>query len=149
MPEFLEFTVDKFNFKIAADRFYNDAGVWAKEEDGLVRVGLSDYAQASNGDVAFAEVVEVGRAVQVGDAFAEIETIKVTLDLPSPVAGTITEVNAALEWEAETINQDPYGGGWLALIEPQDWTSDRARLLQPEVYLEIARAKAEEEAGNL
>lgn len=149
MPEFLEFTVDKFTFKIATDRFYNEAGVWAKEEDGLVRVGLSDYKQASNGDVAFAEVIEVGRTVQVGDAFAEIETIKVTLDLPSPITGTIIESNSALDWEAEIINHDPYDEGWLALVEPADWTADRALLLQPEAYLEIARAEAEEEAKNL
>lgn len=76
MTEFLEVTVDKFTFKVAADRFYTREGLWAlPEEADRVRVGLSDFLQRS-GDIAFAEVKPVGTAVAVGDEVAAIETIR-------------------------------------------------------------------------
>lgn len=146
MSDFLAFTVDKFTFKIAADCHYHPAGVWAKEEDGRLRVGLSDFTQQSNGDVAFAELVEAGTSLAFGDELANLETIKVDLSLPSPVSGTVVEVNPALEMEPELINQDPYGAGWLALIDPLDWPADQARLMSAQSYLGHARAAAEEEA---
>lgn len=148
MPDFLEFTLDKFTFKVATDRLYNPEGVWALADGRRVTVGVSDFMQQHSGDVAFAEVFAAGRAVARGDAFATLETIKVTVDLPAPAAGTVVEANPALEWEAEVINQDPYGAGWLAVIEADDWESDRAALLSPEAYFEHMKAEAEAEVGN-
>ena len=81
MSEFLETTVDKFTFKVATDRFYTAEGVWAKEEDGRVRIGLSDFVQQRSGDVAFAEVKPAGTALAAGDEVAVIETIKVNISL--------------------------------------------------------------------
>ena len=117
MTEYLETTVDKFIFKVATDRFYNGEGVWAKAEGGLVRIGLSDFLQQRSGDVAFAEVKPAGTQLAVGDEVAVIETIKVNISLASPVSGKIVEVNPAMETAPEAINQDPYGAGWLAVIE--------------------------------
>ncbi len=147
MPEYLEYTLDKFTFKVATDRLYNSAGVWAKAEGDQVAVGVSDFFQQHNGDVAFAEVVEVGTAVAINDEFATIETIKVDIELPSPVSGTITTVNEELEMEAELINQEPYGAGWIAVIEAAEWTADHAKLLTAETYLEVMKAQAQEEAA--
>jgi len=149
MAEFLEFTLDKFTFKVAADRFYNLEGVWAKADGDKVTVGVSDFFQQRNGDVAFAEVQEVGTAVTHNDEFANIETIKVDVELPCPVSGTIAEVNEKLELEAEVINQDPYGEGWLAVIEAADWAADQASLMAPEAYFEHMKVQAQEEAGDL
>ena len=145
MSEYLAYTLDKFTFKVAADRLYNAAGVWAKVEGDQVTLGVSDFFQQRNGDVAFAEVLEVGTAVTANDGFATIETIKVDVELPCPVSGTISEVNETLELEAEVINQDPYGTGWLARLEAVDWTAGQANLLTPEAYLEQMKAEAEEE----
>lgn len=145
MPDFLELTVDKFTFKIATDRLYSPEGMWAKEEDGRVRVGLSDFFQQHNGDVAFAEITEEGTELSVGDEIAAIETIKVDISLPSPIAGEIVEVNPAMELEPEKINFDPYGDGWLAIVEPQQWQAARANLLTPEAYFERVKVDAEEE----
>ncbi|MFW6184639.1 MAG: aminotransferase class V-fold PLP-dependent enzyme [Chloroflexota bacterium] len=145
MPDFLELTVDKFTFKIATDRFYSPEGMWAREEDGRVRVGLSDFFQQHNGDVAFAEITEEGTELAVGDEIAVIETIKVDISLPSPLAGEIVEVNPAMEMEPEKINFDPYGDGWLALVEPQEWKTRRESLLSPEAYYEQVKVEAEEE----
>jgi glycine cleavage system H protein len=114
-----------------------------------ITVGVSDFFQQHNGDVAFAEVIEVGTAVSANDVFASIETIKVDIELSSPVSGTIAEVNEKLELEAEIINQDPYGDGWLAVIETADWTADRANLITPEAYFEHMKVQTQEEAENL
>jgi len=148
MSEYLEYTMDKFTFKVATDRFYNLEGVWAKAEGNRVTVGVSDFFQQHNGDVAFAEVWEVGTAVSVNNEFVTIETIKVDIELPCPVNGTIAAVNEKLELEAEVINQDPYGEGWLAVIEAPDWTADQANLMTPEAYFEHMKAQAQEEAGK-
>jgi glycine cleavage system H protein len=145
MPVFLEITVDKFTFKVATDRFYNAEGVWAKEENGRVRIGLSDFVQQRSGDVAFADIRPVGNALAVGEEVAVIETIKVNITYTSPVNGKIVEVNPAMTATPEAINQDPYGAGWLAMMEVADWATDRAKLLDPQAYFKVMKDQAEEE----
>jgi glycine cleavage system H protein len=145
MTEFLEITVDKFIFRVATDRYYNEEGVWAKAEGERVRIGLSDFLQQSSGDVAFAEVEPEGTQLHFGDEVAVIETIKVDIALSSPISGTVVQVNPAMEDAPEAINQDPYGEGWLALIEASDWEAERSKLLDPEAYFEHMKAEAEEE----
>jgi glycine cleavage system H protein len=149
MTEYLETTVDKFIFKVATDRHYSSEGLWAKAEGSLVRIGLSDFLQQRSGDVAFAEVNKLGTAVNVGDEVATIETIKVNISLTSPVTGKILEVNPAMATAPEAINQDPYGDGWLAVIEAADWEADRAALLDRQAYFTLMRGQAEEEAKKL
>jgi glycine cleavage system H protein len=146
MPDFLETTVDKFIFKVATDRHYNAEEVWAKAEGNRVQVGVSDFLQQRSGDVAFAEVKPQGTKLTVGDEVATIETIKVNISLPSPVNGRVIEVNPAMETTPELINKDPYGEGWLAVVEVADWSSERARLLNPQAYFELMKGQAEEEA---
>ena len=149
MAEFLEYTLDKFTFRVATDRYYNADGVWAKEENGRVSIGLSDFLQQRSGDIAFADVVEPGTELGIGEEVANIETIKIDISLPSPAAGTVIEVNPAMEMEPEVINLDPYGEGWLAVIEAADWPADQAQLLDPQAYYEHMKAEAEEETKNL
>jgi glycine cleavage system H protein len=148
MTDYLEYTLDKFTFKVASDRSYTPEGVWAKADGEKVTVGVSDFFQQHNGDVAFAEVWEEGSAVSVGDEFANIETIKVDIELLCPVSGKITSVNETMELEAEVINQDPYGAGWLAVIEADDWSADQANLLTPQAYFEHMKVQAQEEAES-
>jgi glycine cleavage system H protein len=149
MTDFLETTVDKFTFKVAVDRFYNAEGVWAKEENGRVRIGLSDFVQQRSGDVAFAEVKPVETALAAGEEVAVIETIKVNITYTSPVNGKIMEVNPAMKDAPEAINQDPYGVGWLAVMEIADWGAERAKLLDPQAYFKIMQGQAEGEAKKL
>jgi glycine cleavage system H protein len=148
MTDALEFTLDKFTFRVLTDRYYNSEGLWAKADDDRVRIGLSDFVQQRSGDVAFAEIEPEGTPLAFGDEVAVIETIKVDIYFTSPVAGEIVEVNPAMDMEPEVINQDPYGDGWLAVIEAEDWESDRERLLTPGAYFEVVRREAEE-AGSL
>lgn len=149
MTEFLETTIDKFIFRVATDRFYSGEGVWAKEENGRVRIGLSDFVQQRSGDVAFAEIKPVGTSLTFGDEVAVIETIKVNITFTSPVTGKVVDVNPAMEEAPEAINQDPFGEGWLVVIESTDWTADRARLLDPQAYFVRMKGEAEEEAKKL
>ena len=145
MPKFLELTVDKFTFQVATDRHYNAEGVWAKAEGNRVRIGLSDFLQQRSGDVAFAEIKARGTLLAFGDEVANIETIKVDITLPSPVSGEVVEVNPAMEEAPEAINQEPYGEGWLAVIEASNWESDSSKLLDPEAYFAQIKVEAEEE----
>ena len=145
MPEYLETTVDKFTFKVAIDRLYNEEGIWAKPEGNLVRIGLSDFLQQRSGDVAFAEVKPVGTQVACGDEIALIETIKVNISLTSPVTGKVVEVNPAMATTPEAINQEPYGAGWLAVVEATDWQTDKANLLDPKAYFAKMKVEAEQE----
>ena len=146
MTEFPETTVDKFTFKVATDRLYTDSHLWVKWEEGLARIGLSDYLQQTSGDVAFAEVKPEGAQLAAGDELAGIETIKVNLALPSPISGVIKRVNPLLEGAPELINQDPYGEGWLVLLEASDWQTDKANLLDAGTYYERMKAEAEAES---
>ena len=145
MPEFFEVTVDKFTFKVAADRFYTREGVWALAEGNQVRIGLSDFLQQRSGDIAFAEIKPVGTTLSAGDEVASIETIKVNVALSLPVSGSVIEVNSEMDTAPETINQDPYGAGWLAVIEAADWETDRAQLLDAAAYFDVVKREAEEE----
>lgn len=149
MAEYLETTVDKFTFRVAKDRFYTPEGVWvvAPQPGGAprVRLGVTDFFQQHNGDVAFANVKAPGTQFEPGDEFASVETMKVTIELPSPLTGTLMEVNPALEKAPELVNQDPYDKGWLAVIEAENWEADRAKLLDPAAYLAAMQTQAEEE----
>ncbi len=142
MADYLEFTADKFTFRVATDRFYTAQGVWAQAQtNDRVRVGLADYLAQSSGDVAFALVKSVGTHLAAGATFAEIETIKTMLELASPLNGTMLEVNPALQMTPEVVNEDPYEKGCLAVIEATSWESDRAMLLDAKVYFEAMQSQ--------
>ena len=149
MAEYLEASADKFTFRVAVDRLYSADGIWVlgpePKENNRIRVGLADYFQQHSGDVAFALVRPAGTKFPSGGEFAEIETVKTNVSLYSPVGGAIVEVNPALSLTPEIINQDPYGKGWLAVIEVENWEADRVRLLDPQAYLAVMRSQIEQE----
>ncbi len=145
MTEYLETTVDKFRFRVATDRLYSRDGVWAQEYNGHIRIGLTDFLQQRSGDVAFAEVKPIGTILKAGEEVGTIETIKVNISVTSPVSGTVVEVNSALQTAPEVINQDPYGEGWLAVLDAADWKVDESALLDPQAYFTLMRGQADEE----
>jgi glycine cleavage system H protein len=149
MPEHLQTNIDKFTFNVATDRAYSADGVWFQDlGEGRVRAGVTDFVQQHSGDVAFASVKATGTTIAAGDEFAELETVKVNLSLPLPITGTIVEVNTALEASPEVVNQDPYGDGWLAVIQPAAWLVDRAGLLDPPAYLSLVQSQARQEVSQ-
>ena len=102
------------------DLRYSTDHEWARLEDGKVRVGITDYAQDTLGDVVFVQVPEVGARVEAGAAFGEVESTKSVSDVYAPVAGTVVEVNPDLVDAPNRLNEDPYGEGWICVIEPDD-----------------------------
>jgi glycine cleavage system H protein len=106
---------------VPAELRYSKDHEWARlEANGRVRVGITDYAQDALGDVVFIELPATGTAVAAGDTFGEVESTKSVSDLFAPVSGTIVEVNDVLTDAPEKLNEDPYGEGWICLIEPDD-----------------------------
>jgi len=102
------------------DLRYSKDHEWARLEDGRVRIGITDYAQDALGDVVFVQVPEVGTRVAAGDSFSEVESTKSVSDIYAPVAGTIADVNQELADAPQRVNEDPYGEGWLVVIDPDD-----------------------------
>ncbi len=113
------------------DLRYSSDHEWLRTEGARVHVGITDYAQDALGDVVYVDLPEVGSAVKAGDSVAEVESTKSVSDIYAPVSGTIVEVNAELADAPERLNEDPYGDGWLFVIEPDD---DGADLLDAAGY---------------
>jgi glycine cleavage system H protein len=143
--DIIKVTVDKFIFKFPTDRRYSEAGLWIKQEEGLARIGLSDFAQQRNGDIAFANLSEKGSVLDIGDEVAAIETVKVNIILPSPLKGKIIETNSVLEGSPELINQDPYGSGWIVVMEVEESGQAISRLLDAKAYAQVVKLQTEAE----
>ena len=121
---------------IPDDRRYSQDHEWALLEGGRVRMGITDYAQDALGDVVFVQLPEVGTTVGAGESLGEVESTKSVSDVYAPVSGQVVEVNGALTDAPNRLNEDPYGAGWICVIEPQD-PSSLSALLDPEAYRKL------------
>ena len=106
-----------------AELKYSKSHEWVKTEDGVVVVGISDYAQDALGDVVFINLPEVGDTVTAGESFGDVESVKAVSDVNSPVTGVIVEVNEDLADSPENLNSDPYGS-WIIKVEKITATED-------------------------
>ena len=91
-----------------------------KTGDGLVEIGITDYAQGELGDVVYVELPSVGTKLGKHDVFGTIEAVKAVSELFSPIAGEVVEINSRLDGEPALVNSDPYGSGWMIRIRPED-----------------------------
>jgi glycine cleavage system H protein len=121
---------------VPEDLRYSTDHEWARTEDGRVRVGITDFAQDTLGDVVFVDLPEVGTTVSAGGTFGEVESTKSVSDLYAPVGGTVVEVNGELADAPNRINDDPYGEGWICVIEPSD-PADLDALLDAAGYQQL------------
>ena len=117
----------------ASDRKYSESHEWAKLEGDLVVIGISDYAQDQLGDVVFVELPAIGAMVQAGKAFGVVESVKAASDVYAPVSGTVAEINDALAFKPETVNQDALGAGWFIKIRPSN-SAEMDKLLDAATY---------------
>ena len=115
------------------DLRYSTEHEWARLEEGRVRIGITDYAQDALGDVVFVELPEVGATVDTGAKVSEVESTKSVSEVYAPIAGRIAEVNTELADAPERLNDDPYGEGWICVIDPAD-PEELSRLLDAEAY---------------
>ena len=102
------------------DLRYSSDHEWVRTEEAGARVGITDFAQDALGDVVYVELPAVGTTVEVGASLGEVESTKSVSDLYAPIAGTVLEINDALDAEPNKINEDPYGEGWLCVISVDD-----------------------------
>lgn len=120
-------------FDVPTDCRYMESHEWARQEDGTVRIGVSDFAQDELGDVVFVELPDVGETITAEEPFGVIESIKAVSDLYAPVSGEVVAVNEDLETAPELVNEDPFGDGWFLLVEPSE-DDPLGDLLSPEAY---------------
>ncbi|HEY6318434.1 MAG TPA: glycine cleavage system protein GcvH [Acidimicrobiia bacterium] len=102
------------------DRKYSQEHEWVVVDGDTARVGITDYAQDSLGDIVFVQVPDVGLEVVAGSSCAEVESTKSVSEIYSPVSGTVAAVNEALADEPERVNRDPYGDGWIFTLTMVD-----------------------------
>ncbi len=122
---------------------YTKEHEWARDEGGLVRVGITDFAQDALGDVVYVDVPEVGTEVKAGEPFGEVESTKSVSDVYAPISGTVIERNAALADSPELVNDGPYGDGWMIVVQPSD-PGELEGLLDASAY----RSFTETESGD-
>ncbi len=120
---------------VPSDLLYAKSHEWLKlGTDGIATVGITDYAQNSLGDITFVQLPKVGTSYKGGDAFGVVESVKAASDLYVPVAGTVVEINPALNAAPETVNQAPYEGGWMIKLKVADPASASKGLLDATAY---------------
>lgn len=112
---------------------YTSDHEWVRLEGSNWRIGITDYAQDALGDVVFVQLPEAGARYASGQSLSEVESTKSVSDIYAPLAGTVIEANTELASSPQLLNQDPYGEGWIAVIEPDDPEASGA-LLDADAY---------------
>ena len=112
---------------------------WIKIEGNTATVGITDFAQHELGDIVFVDINAVGKTFKENEIFGTVEAVKTVSDLYLPVGGTITEVNSGLESNPESVNQDPYGNGWMIKMTIADG-ADTSHLLDAAAYGQLVGA---------
>lgn len=137
-----DFYVDRYLIK--GDRYYTKEHEWIAIKNGIAEVGITDYAQKQLGDIVYVDLPEVGKEIDAGDTLANVESVKNVAPVYAPVTGKVIQVNEDLKDEPGLINDDPYGAGWIAVLEMKD-PSEIEDLMTAEDYAEYLKEIVEEE----
>ncbi len=122
--------------QIPGELKYTKDHEWARIENGVATIGITDFAQSELGDIVYVELPEVGSDSTQGESFGTIEAVKAVSDMFAPLSGEIVDVNNQLSDQPEMINKDPYGNGWIIKIKMSD-DSEAANLLDKAQYEEL------------
>ncbi len=128
------------------DRRYLETHEWAKLDGDTVLVGLTDFAveelsNGNEGDLVYCDLPEVGRQLDAGETFGEIESVKAVADLNSPIAGTVIEINPLIEEHLEILSRDPFNEGWMVRLQPKSKVLDGKNLIDAAAYEDLLAAK--------
>ncbi|MCR2823104.1 glycine cleavage system protein GcvH [Lederbergia panacisoli] len=115
---------------------YSEEHEWVKEEDGKIRIGITDFAQSELGDIVFVELPEVGDDVTADEPFGSVESVKTVSELYAPLSGKVVAVNEDLDDSPEFVNESPYEKAWMIVIEPSD-LSEMDNLMSADDYLKM------------
>lgn len=127
---------------IPEDLRYTRDHEWVLLEDGIVIVGITDFAQSELGDIVYLELPAVGAAVKATEPFGSVESVKSVSELYAPISGVVADINTRLAASPELVNSDPYGEGWMIRIEPSD-VAEIEQLLGPSDYSDYIGAETE------
>lgn len=134
-------------YNMPDELYYHPEHAWVKVEDGKARVGMNDMFQGSSGDIVYVDLPFEGDSVEAGEVCGKIQSAKWIGKLVAPVSGEIVQVNEELENDSTLVNKDPYGEGWIVVIEPGNLEGDLANLMQGDAvkeWLEAEVKRAEE-----
>jgi len=119
--------------------YYTKEHEWLKVQGDAAIMGITDYAQKSLHEIVFVDLPEVGRKVKQMESIGTVESVKAVSEIYTPISGEIIEVNTELNEKPELVNQDPYGKGWIAKIQPENLDNEIENLLTPHQYREYLK----------
>jgi glycine cleavage system H protein len=140
------------DYELPDELFHHSEHSWAKlEDDGRVRVGMNDFFQQAAGEIVYVDLPFEDDDVSQGETCGKVQSSKWVGKLVAPVSGEIVEVNEKLEDDSTLINSDPYGDGWIMIVQPEDFDGEKGNLIHASgavtEWIEAEIKKAEEEAG--
>ena len=133
------------DYEVPENLCYHKEYLWAKVEDGKVKIGMTDFAQKQLHDAVYVELPSIGDTINQGEPFGTLESVKAVADLVAPVSGIIENVNEELESKPELLNEDPYGEGWILIVAPTNLDTDLKALLNFDAAVEWHKELAKED----
>ena len=131
------------SYEVPEGLYFSKDFEWVKIEGDKIRMGITDYAQKSLREIVYAELPSVGTEVKQNEPFGTLESVKAVSDLISAVSGTIEEVNDEVQSKPETLNEDPYGKGWLLVVKPSNLQAELANIMDFEKAVEWHKAQSQ------
>ena len=119
--------------------YYTKEHEWLRVQGDTAIMGITDYAQKSLHEIVFVDLPEVGRKVKQMESIGTVESVKAVSEIYTPISGEIIEVNTELNEKPELVNQDPYGKGWIAKIQPENLEKELKNLMTPQQYKEHSK----------
>jgi glycine cleavage system H protein len=130
-------------YEVPEGLYFSKDFEWVKIEGDKIRLGITDYAQKALREIVYAELPSVGTEVKQNEPFGTLESVKAVSDLVSAISGTIEEVNDEVQSKPETLNEDPYGKGWLLVVKPQNLQVELANLMDFDKAVEWHKAQSQ------
>src|SRR3990170_1567751 len=130
-------------YEVPEGLYYSKDFAWIKIEGDKVRMGVTDYAQKSLREIVYAELPSVGGDLKQGEPYGTVESVKAVSDLVAGISGTIETVNEEVKSKPETLNEDPFGKGWLLIVNPTNLQAELANLMDFNAAVEWHKAQAQ------
>jgi glycine cleavage system H protein len=130
-------------YEVPEGLYFSKDFEWVKVEGDKIRMGITDYAQKSLREIVYAELPSVGGEVKQNEPYGTLESVKAVSDLVAPISGIIEEVNDEVQSKPETLNEDPYGKGWLIVVKPSNMEAELANLMDFNKAVEWHKAQAQ------
>ena len=132
------------DYEVPENLCYHKEYLWARLENGKVKIGMIDFAQKQLHDIVYVELPSVGDTITQNEPFGTLESVKAVSDLNAPVSGTIEAVNEELESKPELLNEDSYGEGWLITVAPTNLDADLKELMNFDAAVDWHKELAKE-----